>query len=165
MPNLVLHFSILPNISLKKDLFNQVWNRALARLALNIASACELEHSNDADTAGTGGFRDIGENIYAGTRQIREGQLVDVASRAVQKWGEEGLDFIYPNCQRGKSCGHYTQVLLAFDLLIIEKKAWLGAFTFMFHIHQMMINMIITITNRFITKTLSINQTDLLNNR
>jgi uncharacterized protein YkwD len=75
-----------------------VWDEKLAKSAGDWASRCVYKHS---------GKEDVGENIYASAGA--DTKPADV----VANWRAERAHYKYKSssCARGKTCGHYTQVV------------------------------------------------------
>lgn len=78
------------------------WSDDLAQSSMQWAKQCKWQHSNT---------KNVGENLYATTIKNKNFD----PSIAVKSWGDEGEYYNYNNnsCQKGKQCGHYTQVVWA----------------------------------------------------
>jgi uncharacterized protein YkwD len=82
--------------TLAQPLPQLAWSSALAEHAMQVANACNFEHSSS----------DFGENLSARTDAAAPRDVVDawVAER-------EHYDERKHACARGQVCGHYTQVM------------------------------------------------------
>lgn len=84
------------------------WNSALAQSAAAYASSCVWAH--DANRSPDAGFAYVGENLYAGSQQPSNQQMIE----AVVAWADERYDYDYgtPIGQTGSAMvGHYTQMV------------------------------------------------------
>ncbi|AEI64082.1 CAP domain-containing protein [Myxococcus fulvus] len=75
------------------------WSSAAQRKAASWAKACKFEHNPDRG--------DFGENLAAATPGAW------TTSQVVKSWADEAADYDYRRntCEKGKVCGHYTQVV------------------------------------------------------
>ena len=85
----------------------QVWNDALASMAVKWAAGCAFVHGQpklDTDPP----FAVIGQNLYV----VSSSRKINLTS-GIQLWYDEKADYTYDTlqCAEGKPCGHYTQVL------------------------------------------------------
>jgi len=88
-----------------------VWDDRLAATAQAWVNRCidrsapkgVIDHNPDR---GAGHPWDVGENIFAGAAPVS-------AQEAVDGWAAEAADYDYARnrCARGRTCGHYTQVV------------------------------------------------------
>ncbi len=88
-----------------------VWDDRLAATAQAWVDRCVdrsapkgvIDHNPDRDA---GQPSEVGENIFAGTAPVS-------AQQAVDGWAAEAADYDYDRnrCARGRTCGHYTQVV------------------------------------------------------
>uniref|UniRef100_UPI00358DF197 peptidase inhibitor 16-like n=1 Tax=Myxine glutinosa TaxID=7769 RepID=UPI00358DF197 len=75
------------------------WCNKMENLAWNYAKLCRWEHSK---------HKDVGENLYVNTGPLQP-------KHVVEKWNSEHKNYNYHNnsCNKGKMCGHYTQMVWA----------------------------------------------------
>ncbi|WAM26162.1 CAP domain-containing protein [Myxococcus sp. NMCA1] len=75
------------------------WSTQAERKASSWAKACKFEHNPNRG--------DFGENLAAATPGAW------TTSQVVKSWADESADYDYRRntCQKGKVCGHYTQVV------------------------------------------------------
>ncbi|GFR92854.1 peptidase inhibitor 16 [Elysia marginata] len=82
------------------------WNYDLQELAQAYADKCYWGHSKKAYRKNVGGFKHVGENLYAGNQKF------DI-NTPIKMWYDEIKDYVYETryCPPGVMCGHYTQVV------------------------------------------------------
>jgi len=85
------------------------WNAKLASLGQQWADRCNFAHGQPSFNAQQVGYQQLGQNLYASSDPKH--RAVD----GVQSWFDEKPDYYYGSgqCNPGKVCGHYTQVVWA----------------------------------------------------
>nr|BAA24011.1 HrTT-1 [Halocynthia roretzi] len=85
------------------------WDMELERLAVAYSRKCIYEHNPRTKHSR---FEYVGENLFISTGYAFTPSLM---KHAVEAWDDEKqyYDYETKKCQRGKMCGHYTQVVWA----------------------------------------------------
>lgn len=88
-------------------LLPQTWDKDLAVTAREWARKCRFEHNPDLKRPGRvpHKFSSVGENIWTAYPSTQFN-----ATRAIQSWVDEKLDYDYHSNGCSNVCGHYKQV-------------------------------------------------------
>ena len=95
----------------------QVYSEELETIAQTFADRCSFTHSNRTERNSLSqSFVQVGENIYFGA-----GIPVNLTDIIVNRFGfSEATHYNYESnsCNPGRVCGHYTQVMNSYNMLV-----------------------------------------------